>query len=123
MIITFITIIVLCLLSSCAGNKTDDYGYYNIIYPDERPSLLNGVDVTYDDEFTPQLDEYSIDTDFGNIINPGDIDHLSQEAKDKLVQNLFVVEESSSQEEFFYIYYTLKIQCFICKVLFFTTYI
>lgn len=66
--------------------------------------MLRGTDIVYDEEYTPNLSEYHLETDFSNIINPWDIKELSSEAKDKLVQNLFVACESTYERSFFGIY-------------------
>ena len=103
-----IAIISILMLCSCSTNNngTNDENINKMIYePDARPSLLNGVDVTYDEEIIPQVETYTLNEDFSNVLNPWDITGLDDEAKAKLLQNYFVACESDSEKEFFNVYY------------------
>ena len=95
-----IAIISILMLCSCSTNNngTNDENINKMIYePDARPSLLNGVDVTYDEEIIPQVETYALNEDFSNVLNPWDITGLDDEAKAKLLQNYFVACESDSE--------------------------
>lgn len=100
--------IILCcfLLCSCKNNSNtfEEQENNNYIEACDRPSLLDGYDVEYDEAFEPNLVEYTLNKDFSNVINPQDIEYLSEDAKNKLANNLFVIEESNGLREFYGVY-------------------
>ena len=104
--ILIIAALILCSCSAVNNGNTNDENINKMIYAsDTRPSLLNGMDVTYDEEIIPQVETYSLNEDFSNVLNPWDISGLSDKAKEKLMENNFVICESDYEMEFFNIYF------------------
>lgn len=95
-----ITFCILLAISSCS-KPAENYTYIQSL---ERPSLLNGTDVTTNYEYNPTLSSYSLNNDFSNIINYCDIDDLSDDAKRKLINNNFVLIENDFDRNYFELY-------------------
>lgn len=69
-----------------------------------RPSLVSDFSLNgkaeYDENLVPSIPSYSVDTSFSNVIN-GDMvsgEHVADEFKQKLADNLFVVDGNSGYE-------------------------
>lgn len=67
----------------------------------ERPSLIaQSDDSLYDPSLVPCVEAYEVADDFSNIINPEELDYVSNEFKDLLKKNLFVVGDENGREFF-----------------------
>jgi len=65
----------------------------------ERPSLSSGFDNSlYDPDLVPSVPDYSVNADFSNVINATFADNWSDDYKQKISQNLFVVRSESGRE-------------------------
>lgn len=68
----------------------------------ERPSLAGETNNSlYEENLTPSVPAYSIDTSFSNVINAEELvmgEYVTDEYREKLAKNLFVVEGSSGNE-------------------------
>lgn len=67
-----------------------------------RPALLSADTFANDPEITvsDSLNDYTLESDFSNVINPELVTGLSDDAKNKLLQNYFVATDSYSDEFF-----------------------
>ena len=64
------------------------------------PGLLGELPVLYDETLTPSVPAFTVESDFSNVINAGDMDYWPQEARDKLLQNGFLVVPGTGDEFF-----------------------
>ena len=64
------------------------------------PGLLGELPVLYDETLTPSVPAFTVESDFSNVINAGDMDYWPQEARDKLLQNGFLVVPGVGDEFF-----------------------
>ena len=64
------------------------------------PGLLGELPVLYDETLTPSVPAFTVESDFSDVINAGDMDYWPQEARDKLLQNGFLVVPGTGDEFF-----------------------
>ena len=84
-----------------SGESTEITGDIEFL---ERPSLISGeLTVEYDPDLKPDVAAYTVDDDFGNIINKDMFEYASDEYKEAIKENLFVVGEEFGRE-FFEVY-------------------
>nr|MCR5356266.1 DUF3160 domain-containing protein [Lachnospiraceae bacterium] len=70
----------------------------------ERSSMISGdPNDYYDASIVPKVEAYSVKSDLSDIFNQRDIEYVSDEAKQKLAQDLFVVCDGG-YDEFFELY-------------------
>lgn len=67
--------------------------------PSAAPAgLLGELPVLYDAALTPCVPEFTVAEDFSNVINPDLVEYWNEEAKQKLLENGFVVCNSTNDE-------------------------
>lgn len=67
--------------------------------PSAAPSgLLGELPVLYDEALTPCVPEFTVAEDFSNVINPDLVEYWNEDAKQKLLENGFVVCSSTNDE-------------------------
>ena len=70
----------------------------------ERKGIISGnPEDYYDASIVPSVEEYSVSSDLSDIFNKRDIEYMSDEAKQKLAKDLFVVCDGG-YDEFFEVY-------------------
>lgn len=66
--------------------------------PAEFTGLLGELPVLYDTALVPSVPEFTVAEDFSNVTNPDLLDYWSEEAKQKLLENGFLVCNSTDDE-------------------------
>ncbi len=61
------------------------------------PSLLGDLPVLYDTALTPSVPEFTVEADLSNVINADLVEYWSEDAKQALVQNGFVVTDGNQE--------------------------
>ena len=121
----FTILSLLLFLISCSSDNTEkddnQSNEENTVFNSNRPSLLDDYEVTYYKEYSPNLENYTVADNFSNVINAYLIEEeLNDEAKQKLLENNFVVLEESKAGNYEYYetyksnsYYATKIPSFV----------
>lgn len=66
-----------------------------------RPTLLSkSLDAIEQTAVKPSVENYTVESDFSNVINSEDVYYLPDAAKEKLYRNLFVVYDTAGREFF-----------------------
>lgn len=70
----------------------------------QRPTILGTSEILYDESYTANADSYTIEPDLSNVKNMFQYDYISNETKEKLAKDGFVIDSDYSRDEFFEVY-------------------
>ena len=91
-------IIIACLFSSCFASKEESSQESETpeINYEVRPSLLNEYITSVADEVEASAENYTLNEDLSNVMNPELLQNLNQDGIDKFIKNYFVIKENNS---------------------------
>ena len=79
---------------------TDAPGAQTVASAAVLPSLLGQMDPLYDQDLVPAVPDYPVEPDFSNVINADRMEYWSEEARQTLLENGFLVIENNNHEFF-----------------------
>lgn len=79
---------------------TDAPGAQTVASAAVLPSLLGQMDPLYDPDLVPAVPDYPVEPDFSNVINADRMEYWSEEARQTLLENGFLVIKNNNHEFF-----------------------
>ncbi|MBR2825606.1 MAG: sigma-70 family RNA polymerase sigma factor [Solobacterium sp.] len=84
--------------------KQDSGELSNVISNITRPSLIAPEVLVVHAEYDVNITDYTLEPNFSNTINPYNVAYLSEDLRNMLAQNYFVVTDGTNYYEFFEVY-------------------